>query len=337
MFFTVRRLIVTGVIAVALAGGGIAIYAVQATWFSLPDPRTADREGLFRWLVLRDLEQEPLETQHLLVDRLQEELLRGIDGGEDAGQLSEGYREQLVRNVEHLKRVWFNLRADQYAELPDEKKTPFLERQIEVVACWSQLDLGGAGESNAAATGFFDQLEIWIIEADGERKARMIAGVTDGVVCWLARYDLAEQTAELRADLARRIARELDYGLRLDGVGEGMTPAQRTMLIANGELLVEAWLHEQAIAHETLDANEQAAFVDGLIDRFMGWQIGDALVENSGEVQGQTAVLMRLSTLAETFIDRADDDARPRLRGLISHVKRRLLWRQLNKLVPPLP
>ena len=45
------------------ASGGIAAALVAAVvgfcWPRLPDPATADRDGLLRWLVTRDLGQEP--------------------------------------------------------------------------------------------------------------------------------------------------------------------------------------------------------------------------------------------------------------------------------------
>src|SRR5690606_20551307 len=49
------------------------VAAVNMNPYRLPDPEHADREGLFRWLVTRDLSQEGADLRRLLVARLERE------------------------------------------------------------------------------------------------------------------------------------------------------------------------------------------------------------------------------------------------------------------------
>jgi hypothetical protein len=66
--------------AVILSTIGLCAVLAWRSWaFSLPAPERADRDGLFRWLVLRDVPQEPWSTQLALVDRLEQEVERGVD------------------------------------------------------------------------------------------------------------------------------------------------------------------------------------------------------------------------------------------------------------------
>ena len=99
----------TGAVIVGLVAAA-TIVAAGATWYllavRLPDPRTASRAGLGRWLVLRDVSAEPREVQLALVDRLQAELKSGLAAESASVPLAPAYRLRLRENAEYLQQVW---------------------------------------------------------------------------------------------------------------------------------------------------------------------------------------------------------------------------------------
>lgn len=330
------------ILCLLLVGGavtaGLAWYLLVVR---LPDPRTANRAGLGRWLVLRDLSAEPRDVQLALVDRLQGELMAGFAG--DGGvPLSPAYRRQLAENAEFLQHVWFEHRSQQYAKCGPDEQMPFLERQIDAIASWSALPIStddDAAGSDAApgdpAVQFFTKLEGWIDEAAGETRTQMITAVQDGVVCWLATRDLGEQPRSVRLELALRIVRQLNAGMRLDEILIDLTPPQREKLFANGELLLEAWLHDQARVYAELPAEQRMAYLDARLEEVYKWGVLEVLAPASDSTGGKTASpaitqmagLLRLVTLTGQWIERADPEERPRLERLVADVKAQL-WRQ---------
>jgi hypothetical protein len=315
----------------------------------LPHPSEATRDQLLHWLVLREVANEPPEVQQALVDRLQEELLGGLEPGADAAALSSAYREQLQRNISTLKRVWFETRTQQYAACPAGEKFAFVERQIAVVAAWSTFELdvhhGSSDDSPSGSAGsqFFDEIETWIADAEGERRQRMIRGVRDGLVCWLATRSLAEQPVSLRRDLANRIARELDYGLKLDGTEGALNDTRRRQLGENGLLLLEAWLGEQALRYAQLDAQGRASFLDERIDAFSRWNVapllgaGAAATGATVSANNSTAALFGLSRQLDTWIERAAPAEQNALRLLADDLRRQVALRALRGLLPVWP
>jgi hypothetical protein len=341
----IHRGILATVLLAALGLSGLAVGSYY--WLlQLPHPSVATRDQLFRWLVLRDVAAEPPDVQQALVDRLQEELLAGLDANSNAEVLNERLRDQLRENVAALKRVWFELRTAQYAACPDEEKFAFLEQQIAVVAAWStfQLDLrdGELPPGASPASQFFDDIERWIHEAQGEQHDQMVRGVQDGLVCWLATRSLEEQPMSMRRDLSMRIARELDYGLDLGSkLGEGessMSAPQRRQLAANGLLLMEAWLGLQAQAYAQLEPAARIDFLDARIDAVEQWNVASLM---SGEAEADnrppddsTASLAGLSKQVEIWIDRADPHERDAMRTLADDLRARVVWRSLRSLLP---
>src|SRR2546423_12898775 len=80
-------------------------FAVAAYIQRLPDPETADRRGLFRWLVQCDLREEPSDVQRVIMRRVEEELLAGIDFREVASMIDDSQREQLLANADLLAQI----------------------------------------------------------------------------------------------------------------------------------------------------------------------------------------------------------------------------------------
>lgn len=101
-------------LAVAVVGiAGVAI-GVAAYLKRLPDPQTADRRGLFRWLVECDLRQQPVETKLVILQRMEGELLKGIDFREIASMLNDQQRRKLLENADLLANLWFRRQSDRY-------------------------------------------------------------------------------------------------------------------------------------------------------------------------------------------------------------------------------
>lgn len=332
--------VIVGLIAAtAIVAAGLASYFVAVR---LPDPRTASRAGLGRWLVLRDLSAEPREVQLALVDRLQAELKTGLAAESASAPLAPAYRLRLQENAEYLQQVWFEYRVEQYANCRSEEQMPFLEEQIDTIANWPAIQTPveesqvSTPPADDAAVQFFTKIEAWIERAEGESRAKMIAAVQDGVVCWLATRDLAEQSPVVRLELALRIVRELNAGMKLDEILIDLTPPQREKLFANGELLLEAWLHDQARTFAKLPEEQRAEYVDARIDEVYKWGVFEVLAPAGSTEAGtpspafaRAAGLMRFVALVDEWIARSDPAARPDLVRLVAHVQTKLLWRQL--------
>ena len=133
-----------GVIISLLAATCCAAALALAAWYLLvvrmPDPSTASRAGLFRWLVLREVAAEPREVQVALVNRLQAELKSGLAADTQGVPLSPAYRELLQKNAEHLKQVWFTTRVEEYTLVPAAEQMEFLTEQIDAISRWTALD-----------------------------------------------------------------------------------------------------------------------------------------------------------------------------------------------------
>jgi hypothetical protein len=339
-------------ILTALVLVGLCAVAAGAGWFvaslGLLDPAHASRDDLFRWLVLRDLDQEPPQTQLALVERLQQELRAGIEIDGAARALDDSQRVRLRNNVQLLKHVWFVARVDDYERCEPSRRMAYLEEQLATVMSWTAIDLRSAAAASdtvaadARATEFFDEIEHWIEQATGPRRERMIVAVQDGVVCWLATKDLDAEPMDTRRDLALRIARELNAGMRLDTITLELSATQREQLIANGQLLLEAWLHEQAGLYAQMPAADREAYVGRQIDNVMAWGLLEALAPPNEAADATTnlqtaqrAGLMKLMTLTDTWIAHAEPSQRPALEQFVADVKLQLLRRQLQQMLTP--
>lgn len=331
------------VVSTAIVAAGLGWYLLAA---QLPDPRIANRAGLCRWLVLRDLSAEPRDVQRAIVDRLQTELKSGLAADSGSGLLTPANRRQLQGNAEFLQQVWFEYRVEQYASCRRDEQMPFLEEQIDTIANWSAIqlpdadsDTAGVSSAGDSAVQFFGKIEGWIERATGDNQSQMITAVQDGVVCWLATRDLADQPSLVRLELALRIVRELNAGMRLDEILLDLTPPQREKLFANGELLLEAWLHDQAQGFAKLPESERTAYLDARLDEVFKWGVFEVLApakdgaDDSAPTITTTraAGLVQFSKLVDEWIERSDPSDRPDLVRLVASLQRQLLWRQLWK------
>ncbi len=320
------------------------------TWaMYLPDPAHADGPALMRWLVLKEMADEPWRQQVVVVDRLAEALHEGISSSTDAASLSEPRRERLLRNLELSKRIWFETCVDRYDCCPAAERWDFVDVQVETVLLWANLSVSGTaadqtadtqtGETarprHAATLRFFNELEGWIAEAKPERAAVMRRAVQAGLTCWLATRDLAVQPLATRGEIARRIVAQLDSGLQLNQVAGDLNDTRQETLKANGLLLMEVWLHGEAEQYASLPADERTSYVDARLDQIERWGLIEFLSTPDGQrVPGDDgAGVVALMTQVNTWIARAEPDRQPQLRALVGHLQQRILWRSFQSLL----
>jgi hypothetical protein len=159
--------------------GSIALLAT-VYWLAavrVPDPATADREGLMRWLVLRDLRSEPPEIRITLLQRLQEEAGGDLDPAVIGEQLDERYHDRLWTNVLVLIETWYLNRVDIYHATPTSDRAACLDQTIAEVQHWEDLaslqprEAQDASSSEAAMLELVgNQVAIWKERASPERQ-----------------------------------------------------------------------------------------------------------------------------------------------------------------------
>jgi hypothetical protein len=169
-----RRLgIVLGAILVVSASGvGAALYVQQR----LPEPDACSREQLIRWLVLRDLAQEPVEVRHRLAIRLEQEFAQGSMNWQAAGaRIDESHRVRLWKNVGLLAEPWFLGKVDQYISLSAQERMAYLDRLLDTLTQWKSVEqLRPSSGQEGASPSFMAQLLQWVRQwqerADPQRR-----------------------------------------------------------------------------------------------------------------------------------------------------------------------
>jgi len=305
------------VVVLAMVSGGVWKSGVFQS-----NPRHASKAELGRWLVLTDLQTQSPRVRLALVDRLLEVML-GDDpfSPNEQVDLSPALSSQLSANIELLQYDWFVSRVKRYAATPPDRRMPFLERQVEVVAAWTMLDSSDA-EPAAAAAEFFDDLTRWVREASPAEAPAMNSAIGDATVCWLATRDLEELSMPVRRELGVRIAEQLDAAPGISPLAEQFTTEQQQRFTTNSRLLMEAWLHAQAGRFAKLAAAEKQPFVDRQLDRIFQWGVLEQL--SNGSAAGP---LLELVGLTSTWIERADEAIRPPLRELTNMAIQSLMKR----------
>ena len=345
LFGTQKRGLAALTIILAIAAGAIA----AGSWMfqGPPDPTTASREAILRWLVLSDITHQPVATQLALVDRLEGELQKGLDVP-PADTLGEKRLEVFSRNVTALKRLWFIERVKQYHSLPGQERKHFMDERVATVLAWSSMEdaLQSSGKSNTdvsntdvsstniggAVSTFFDEIETWIAEeSDVTLQGEMSAAVYDGLVRWLATHTLAEHPMSVRTELALRIAEQLDAGLQLTGLPDDQESSsaneESEMLRDNCELLMEAWVRVQAQRYYGLARDSQEAFIAQQIDNVTKWGVIELLAGGDGKPAHGA---MRMLTLSQQWIERAPEEQRPQLQNLLRAVQAHMMMRMLK-------
>lgn len=150
----------------------------------LPDPAVADRDDLFRWLVVRDLRLESAETRRVLAIRLGEEFQSGLDWEATAEQLDQSQRQQVWDNIVLLLRPWFMDKQQTYFELTAAERPAYLDQILDTMAVWRGIDslypAAEAGQTGGDPPAGKDRLlgvllqriELWKQEADPQQQQR---------------------------------------------------------------------------------------------------------------------------------------------------------------------
>lgn len=263
----------TIVAAVVLSAVSAAVgMQIHAWLYRLPDPGTADREGLVRWLVIADLGEHDDATCRTLVDRCEAVF---ADDGELPGQtaeLGDEDRQRVQRNIERLKEVWFHARVDEYLALEDDKRPAFLDRQIGNIFRCAELDRrldeggGDSGGTQAAGTdsyvaAFFASLSQWQAAAPPAKREQIDEVIRAGLIRWLATHDLAKQSASVRRSIVEGLEQELGDRLSFGDATSTLAASESTRFWRNVEVLTEAWFHLKAEQFAHLAEDERPAFV----------------------------------------------------------------------------
>jgi hypothetical protein len=129
-----------------------AAAGVNALLFRLPSPAEADVEGLFRWLVSRDLAAESPEIRRQLITRLEPELDRGIELSSVEDRLDPDQLAQFEKNVDRLLADWYAAQCKAYFATPTEQRRQMLDALLDRVSAWNVSELLANFEPEGAAT-----------------------------------------------------------------------------------------------------------------------------------------------------------------------------------------
>lgn len=322
-------------IAAAIILTGVTAAGAGVYWLrQKPDPQTAQRDQLLRYLVWNDVERESQDMQLALVDRFEREIRAGLPTGQAAG-LSERYARRLAHNVNVLKRQWFRSRVGQYAATSAEEQATLMDRQIELVMAWSrvQASFNDGDTPSGSTTAFFQEIEHWMAEEDDTRlRDQMHAAIRDGILRWLATRDLHDQPQPVRRELAVRIADSLNNGFDIRTAGQANDDGD--LLRANAELLMEAWMHDRAEQFAQLPPADRTAFVDDQIANVSQWGLLEWMSAggDSAAASGSMAAMIDLQKRVQKWIDRADGPNQEQLRQLMNAVQARIIARSLQQL-----
>ncbi|MEX0867244.1 MAG: hypothetical protein WD030_07790 [Pirellulales bacterium] len=188
-----RGIIASGSLMALVVVGAVVGYQVLNQ--RLPDPATADREGLLKWMVLRDLSEQPDVIQQRLVDRLENELRVGVDLKRVDTEVNEQRRRLFWRNVDFLLERWFRDHVAAFHQLPKAERGDYIRSTVDDLLTW-------------------DFVQNWRAEYEDEGgDAAMLSRCEQNVLRWGQRAspELAEQyqhaVVHVKADLMVRSIR----------------------------------------------------------------------------------------------------------------------------------
>jgi hypothetical protein len=312
--------------------------ATYVLFVRLPEPATASRAGLVRWLVQRDLSSESEGCRIALVDRLTDEV-RAADAWSEPVTLTPRQRAQLQDNLAVLKKTWFLSRVDRLLQLPAAGRDAYLDEEIAVVYAWGSVDALLMPADNAPTNAgdvdpgvdLMHQIDVWLAEASGPPRDNMVNALNLAVARWLATHDLAEQSPGFRSELAQRVALQLDYEPELTANVDALLPAERARLLENGRLLMETWFCECAADYAQIPGRgEKASFVDRQIERIEKWGVVDFFAGSEAQDDSSGALGLQLMEMVQHWIDRAPANQQPMLRDLFHAVQQRYVIRLLE-------
>lgn len=164
------------VLTACLAVVALLAAAYWASSLRLPDPDAADRDGLLRWLALRDLRTETPAIRLTLLHRLQEEFQGQFDPVAVRTQLDAKYGRRVWDNALVLVETWYAKKLDDYRSAPISQRTVFLDETIAEFQQWKDLAALEPGRDSAPPSDsallelFTRQIAGWKDNAMPERR-----------------------------------------------------------------------------------------------------------------------------------------------------------------------
>ncbi|MEX0938430.1 MAG: hypothetical protein WDZ59_11270 [Pirellulales bacterium] len=134
------RGVAIGAVVVLMAALSAAA-GVYSLMFRLPSPAEADVEGLFRWLVTRDLADESSEIRRQLIARLEPELDRGIELSSVEDRLDREQLAQFEKNIDRLLADWYVTQCQTYFATPTDQRRQHLDALLDRVSAWNVSEL----------------------------------------------------------------------------------------------------------------------------------------------------------------------------------------------------
>lgn len=203
-----RRGIAVPIVLAALGVLAVAGYRVVR----LPDPATADRSGLIRWIVARDLSQEDPAIRLTLARRFEREFQGEVNLDAAKTRLNPQQQERVWNNVVQLLATWLLDKVDGYGQLPKGEQTAYLDATIDTVRQWKSLGslrTDAADEpSSDGKLGLLPQLMQRIDEVQqasgGERQQQVRQFVRSLQMRWLQRSLLGTTSTAARGGQAAR-------------------------------------------------------------------------------------------------------------------------------------
>lgn len=182
-----KRILLLGAMCVAIAGIATVSVALAVIAYCqrLPEPEQADHEGLFRWLVLTRLSDEPQDIQLRLLNRVEKELAGGTNLTECLTKIDSQQCARLSENVDRLAECWFVREADRYYAAPKDGRIALLKhqaervRQLGIFEQISTLEAHGRGGSPAqqapatAADDYVRRLNRWLSDVGPHERQRL--------------------------------------------------------------------------------------------------------------------------------------------------------------------
>lgn len=201
-----KRGIVLKIVVVGLVGVILAITLVVQGFSRLPDPAAADRQGLLRWIVTRDLGEEPAQVRRTLVQRFEQEFSSGtpIDWQQTRTKTSPCQFDRLCKNLPILLQVWFQQRAEAYDRLAGQDRIAYLDATLEKILRWRNvLEFDSLEDASCRAAKTSSSREAPAIsEPRPAQQARPLAGSNASslarLTLWLERWKQSVEPEERR-------------------------------------------------------------------------------------------------------------------------------------------
>jgi hypothetical protein len=130
----IPRFYIAGFILVLVLGAITSGLWLYPAW--LPDPATATRPQLLRWLVLRDLAQESQQTRQTLAVRLEAEYGDFEDFGGAFAQLDNSQQNRVFGNLRLMVAPWLASKVHEFDRTPISSREAYIDRFIDRIERW---------------------------------------------------------------------------------------------------------------------------------------------------------------------------------------------------------